>query len=135
MLFNYKRTVQDFGKCPGSKSRTDYGFSHVSECVGNLEFDGPCPDSSHPVPCGDGKCHSDYIDCLRAVTQLKATLGGPEVRTGRRSDLVLQQLRSSASASPQFKFGSGGAVADEEERFMTALGVKYGVLDSANGGR
>jgi hypothetical protein len=66
VLFNYKRTVQDFQQC-GSKGNINYGFSYVSDCVGSPEISHKCPDSAKPVPCADGKCHSDYISCLRAL--------------------------------------------------------------------
>mmetsp|Transcript_10162 Transcript_10162/g.30772 ORF Transcript_10162/g.30772 Transcript_10162/m.30772 type:complete len:1687 (-) Transcript_10162:90-5150(-) len=70
VLMNYKRTVQDFGMC-GLKAKTAYGFSYVSECVQPGSFQGTCErDTSRPVPCDDGRCHSDYISCLRAVSTL-----------------------------------------------------------------
>lgn len=67
VLMNYKRTVEDFRKC-GSKAGTVYGLPYVSDCVGGFatERDLECSsDLRYPVPCGDGKCHSDYISCLR----------------------------------------------------------------------
>ena len=67
VLMNYKRSVQDFGKCTKDKAKTTYGFSHVSDCVESTAFRGPCNDPALPVPCGDGVCHSDYISCLRAL--------------------------------------------------------------------
>jgi hypothetical protein len=73
VLFNYKRTVEDFGHC-GQKASNAYGFPFVSDCVGS-NFKGPCKESLFPVPCGDGKCHSDYIDCLRALLELEDSLG------------------------------------------------------------
>ena len=71
ILMNYKRTVEDLGKC-GSKASTVYGLPYVSDCIGQiLEDHKPekCPDMRFAVPCGDGQCHSDYISCLR-VSQI-----------------------------------------------------------------
>jgi hypothetical protein len=91
VLFNYKRTIEDFkvrldistSRCYnvvtyqlvtcvqrcGSKASNPYNFPYVSECVGASEFTGPCKDSAFPVPCGDGTCKSDYISCLRALSE------------------------------------------------------------------
>jgi len=66
VLMNYKRTVSDFGKC-GESAHNPYGFGQVSSCVKPQTFDGACDESDVPVPCDDGKCHSDYISCLRAL--------------------------------------------------------------------
>jgi hypothetical protein len=69
VLMNYKRTVEDFKKC-GSKAGTVYGLPYVSDCVGfSGEKSLSCSDDLRfPVPCSDGKCHSDYISCLRVST-------------------------------------------------------------------
>ncbi len=70
ILMNYKRTVEDFGRC-GSKAATVYGLPYVAECVGNSnsvkgkDLPESCPDMRFAVPCADGMCHSDYISCLR----------------------------------------------------------------------
>lgn len=82
VLMNYKRTVEDFKRC-GSKAPTVYGIGFISDCVGTSKFVGTqtyfiydqycftfyrsltCNELKYPVPCGDGKCHSDYISCLR----------------------------------------------------------------------
>lgn len=130
VLFNYKRTVQDFGKCSHTKARTEYGFSHVSECVGDTSyqaFNGPCPESNKPVPCGDGQCHSDYIACLRAVTSLKANLGPKRWRGERNKQLVTEQLKQ--RDVPEISFGDRGVFSDSEARELQALGVdiKYRV--------
>ena len=85
VLANYKRTVADFGKC-GGRASTEYGFSHVSECVQPKSFDGQCPDSKVPVPCDDGQCHSDYISCLRALVD--------EQTNSSKHDRPEQQARS-----------------------------------------
>jgi hypothetical protein len=68
VLFNYKRTVEDFKEC-GGKAGNPYNFPFVSECVGPSDSgNGPCRDSAAPVPCGDGTCRSDYVACLRALS-------------------------------------------------------------------
>ena len=67
VLYNYKRTVDDFEKCGRKGKNGPYNFPHVSECVGSW-FEGPCDDSARPVPCGDGTCHTDYISCLRSLS-------------------------------------------------------------------
>ena len=68
VLMNYKRTVEDFKRC-GSKASTVYGLPYVSDCVGgsSLSKTLKCPDMKEPVPCGDGKCHTDYISCLKSL--------------------------------------------------------------------
>jgi hypothetical protein len=66
VLMNYKRTVEDFKRC-GSKASTVYGLPYVSDCVG-LTKSFTCPDMHLPVPCNDGKCHSDYISCLKSIS-------------------------------------------------------------------
>lgn len=74
ILMNYKRTVEDFKKC-GSKASTVYGLPYVSDCVApGKSFS--CPDMVLPVPCGDGKCHSDYISCLRVSKSSLLFAGG-----------------------------------------------------------
>ena len=66
-LMNYKRTVSDLAKC-GDRVGNPYNFPFISECVKSEDFKGPCQDPAAPVPCGDGTCKSDYITCLRALT-------------------------------------------------------------------
>lgn len=63
VLMNYKRTVEDFKKC-GGKAPTVYGLAFISDCV-QSSTSVTCNNLKFPVPCGDGKCHSDYISCLR----------------------------------------------------------------------
>lgn len=75
VLFNYKRTVEDFKKCNG-KAGNPYNFPFVSDCVATVPSSGPCKESERPVPCGDGTCRSDYVSCLRALSD-----------AGRRSEL------------------------------------------------
>lgn len=72
VLFNYKRTVEDFRKC-GPSGHNPYGFSHVSNCVGNTDdfkANGGehCEESAAPVKCGDGSCQPDYISCLKVLS-------------------------------------------------------------------
>jgi hypothetical protein len=67
VLFNYKRTVEDFKKC-GGKAGNPYNFPFVSDCVGSSFSSSNCKDSAAPVPCGDGTCRSDYVTCLRALS-------------------------------------------------------------------
>jgi hypothetical protein len=72
VLFNYKRTVEDFRKC-GPSGHNPYGFSHVSNCVGNTDdfkANGGehCDESAAPVKCGDGSCQPDYISCLKVLS-------------------------------------------------------------------
>ena len=82
VLFNYKRTVEDFKRC-GPSSHNDYGFPHINSCVGSeknkkdfLRLSGgnhKCKESNAPVPCGDGSCQSDYISCLKVLSKLEHT--------------------------------------------------------------
>eukprot|EP00605_Chrysophyceae_sp_TOSAG23-4_P000612 GSChrysophyteH1.ASY1.ANO1.689.1 assembled CDS len=69
VLMNYKRTVEDFKRC-GSKAPTVYGLPYVSDCVGSNALPPrlSCPELSLPVPCADGACHTDYISCLRSLS-------------------------------------------------------------------
>eukprot|EP00753_Platysulcus_tardus_P015960 PLAT5353.1.p1 GENE.PLAT5353.1~~PLAT5353.1.p1 ORF type:complete len:1003 (-),score=555.10 PLAT5353.1:96-2963(-) len=93
VLFNYKRTVEDFKKC-GPRGSNPYNFPYVSECVGS-SFTGPCPDSALPVPCGDGTCQSDYISCLRAImAQGREAAGDGSSAAARQRHRVLPQLPS-----------------------------------------
>jgi len=75
VLMNYKRSVQDFEKCSKTQAKTPYGFPFLSDCVDSKTFRGPCTDPAKPVPCGDGECRSDYIDCLRALLQNGPAMG------------------------------------------------------------
>jgi hypothetical protein len=81
VLFNYKRTLEDFKRC-GGKAGNPYNFPFVSECVKALDgapvaaataaaaaaAAAPCSDSRAPVRCADGVCRSDYVACHRAVS-------------------------------------------------------------------
>jgi len=96
VLMNYKRTVSDLGKC-GPKAQTDYGFSHVSECVGTSAPMGVskiCADSALPVPCDDGQCHSDYVSCLRALSVKQ------EDTARRKAELDAQNSAAPARRQP-----------------------------------
>jgi hypothetical protein len=67
VLMNYKRTVEDFGKC-GTKAGNPYNFPFVSDCVRSRDYSHPspkCEDPKEPVACSDGHCRSDYISCLK----------------------------------------------------------------------
>ena len=54
VLFNYKRTVEDFRRC-GPSTGNAYGFSHVGNCVGGSDFKSnggsKCDESTYPVKC------------------------------------------------------------------------------------
>lgn len=99
-LMNYKRTVQDFGRC-GQKSKNEYGLPFVSDCVGS-EFNGPCPDPRLPVPCGDGTCHSDYISCLRSLAKLEIDAAS---KAAEEVDQQPPKLQSQSSRGV-FEFGT-----------------------------
>ena len=47
-----------------------YGFPYIADCIGS-DFRGPCKNASAPVPCGDGTCRSDFVDCLRSLSRLE----------------------------------------------------------------
>jgi hypothetical protein len=99
VLFNYKRTVEDFRRC-GSKAGNPYNFPFVSDCVGGGGFSGPCKDSRAPVPCGDGSCRSDYVSCLRA-------LSAGERAAGLKGDL-LWAFKAYEAAKASAGAGGGG---------------------------
>jgi hypothetical protein len=108
VLFNYKRTVEDFKRC-GTKAKNPYNFPFVSDCVGSPSFMGPCKDSALPVPCGDGTCRSDYVDCLRAMSKLEMA------RDSDAAAAAEERAAADAVASPLFEpphdaaQGDGGA--------------------------
>lgn len=62
----------------------------MSECVGS-DFKGPCKDTAFPVPCGDGTCRSDYVSCLRAMSE--------RVRTEETRDTLLWAMRERSRAA------------------------------------
>lgn len=68
-LMNYERTVNDFGHCRGH-AKNEYGISFVSHCVAS-KFNGPCPESRYPVPCGDETCRESYPACLLAMREIE----------------------------------------------------------------
>lgn len=74
VLMNYKRTVEDFKRC-GNKAPTVYGLPYVSDCVSS-SFDKRlhCDDLKRPVPCADGECHTDYISCLKSLSNSAESL-------------------------------------------------------------
>ena len=66
VLMNYKRTVEDFGKC-GQKTGNPYNFPFISDCV-RMDYsqtEPKCGDPAKPVACKDGVCRPDYISCLK----------------------------------------------------------------------
>jgi len=80
VLMNYKRTVEDFGKC-GTKAGNPYNFPFVSDCVRSRDYSHPspkCEDPKEPVACSDGHCRSDYISCLKAIVKMEEKRGSPE---------------------------------------------------------
>ena len=40
----------------------------MSDCVGSSFSSSNCKDTAKPVPCGDGSCRSNYVACLRAIS-------------------------------------------------------------------
>jgi hypothetical protein len=105
VLFNYKRTLEDFKACKG-KGSNPYGFPFVSECVGGGSFSGPCSDSRAPVPCGDGTCHSDYVSCLRSISAQE------RLAEGRKSLRWAFSEYASASFERSQQRGDSPAAAD-----------------------
>jgi hypothetical protein len=111
VLFNYKRTVEDFKKCNG-KAGNPYNFPFVSDCVAS-QSPPTCKDSARPVPCGDGTCRSDYVSCLRAISE------------SERSDLLRQdflwafrsyadaQRKGAAAAAKRAEDGEDGEDAED----------------------
>lgn len=118
VLYNYKRTVSDFGKC-GEKAKTQYNFGFVSDCVGVESSDDDaifswdpvqvkeepkdeplikppkkCPSSKYPVPCPDGNCHTDYITCLRAMEKQNQILGNPQQQKEQKKYEETKYLQS-----------------------------------------
>jgi len=74
-LMNYKRTIQDFGKC-GPNYQVTYNFPYVGDCVGTQKgstFKTPCKNPSLPVPCADGECKANFVECLRDLRELEIT--------------------------------------------------------------
>lgn len=103
VLMNYKRTIEDFKKC-GSKASNLYNLPFISDCVGKDVVKGiTCPDTALPVPCGDGKCHTNYISCLRALGD-RATL------LLSSSDLSSKQTGVLDVFDTLFRFNDGGKV-------------------------
>jgi len=68
-LMNYERTVADFGHCPGH-ANNEFGVAWVSHCV-RSQFNGPCPESRYPIPCGDESCRESFPACLLAIRKLE----------------------------------------------------------------
>lgn len=104
VLMNYKRTVEDFRRCEQA-AKNDYGIHFVSDCVGSKAFSTfggssgnflsdkktvSCHSMEAPVPCADGKCHSDYISCLRSLSDV-----AEEISQEAPSALLANQAASS----------------------------------------
>ena len=67
----------------------------MSDCVGSSFSSSNCKDSASPVPCSDGTCRSDYVTCLRALSDGE--------RRGALRSSVLWAFRAYAGRS-----GEGG---------------------------
>jgi hypothetical protein len=102
VLMNYKRTVEDFKRC-GSKASTVYGLPYVSDCVGgsSLSKNLKCPDMKEPVPCGDGKCHTDYISCLKSL-EVEADKLANEENNENSKDHLMKTITSAMEYSTGF---------------------------------
>lgn len=109
VLFNYKRTVEDFQKC-GQKAKTGYGFGLVSDCVAGA-WQGPCTESDKPIACPDETCQPDYISCLRALVRKEELTAGlsPEQRAARATASKTAALLERVKLG-EWEFGSAGAV-------------------------
>ena len=103
VLMNYKRTVEDFKRC-GSKASTVYGLPYVSDCVGgsSLSKNLKCPDMKEPVPCGDGKCHTDYISCLKSLEIEADKLAKEEEQSENTKDRLIKTITSAMEYSTGF---------------------------------
>ena len=127
VLFNYKRTLEDLKRC-GPKAKVLYGFPFVSDCVGS-SYIGPCKNNSLPVPCGDGTCRSDFVDCLRAMSLLEIKPKEPEVLAV--ADTTAEGVVDGASAPvPQ---GSGGGVSGKTVLAFGSSGKMAKLPDEAVG--
>merc|ERR1711871_1803354 len=122
VLFNYKRTVEDFKRCL-PKGHNDYGFAHISDCVGGKMNEifkkkggKKCKESSHPVPCGDGSCQTDYISCLKVMSKIELN---DDVKGGSGDGSGMVQLAKKQSALMKmlqrnsFEYGDMGEDDDE----------------------
>jgi hypothetical protein len=93
--------VEDFRRCEQA-AKNDYGIHFVSDCVGNKAFSTlggtsgnfltdkktvSCHSMEAPVPCADGKCHSDYISCLRSLSDVAEEISreAPSALLGRQA--------------------------------------------------
>jgi len=129
VLFNYKRTLEDFKRC-GGKSSNPYGFPFVSDCVGS-SFTGPCKDSKAPVPCGDGTCRSDYVTCLRALSDgSRAGELRNDLLWAFRSQESARKAESAALALAARQAGRGGDESEEEEEAAAEGGAEDGGEES-----
>eukprot|EP00057_Strongylocentrotus_purpuratus_P008891 XP_011663365.1 PREDICTED: uncharacterized protein LOC100889941 isoform X1 [Strongylocentrotus purpuratus] len=100
MLLNYRRTVDDFGHC-NFNGRNPYGFDLVSHCVGN-NYDTPCTDERFPVACADQTCRGNYIECLRALSEIEQKHSGIKAVGGSaQSHSLSKVLQDQKTASYQ----------------------------------
>lgn len=112
VLMNYKRTVEDFKRC-GSKAHTVYGLAFISDCVGTgVEKSFSCPSLQLPVPCADGKCHTDYISCLRSLSNT--------------AEELVKQRKSSSSSSSMYQ-----GQLDGDEHLVAAMKAMVGKFNEA----
>ena len=118
VLFNYKRTVEDFRKC-GPSGHNPYGFSHVSNCVGNTDDfrangGDKCEESSAPVKCGDGSCQPDYISCLKVLSLRELRLKQSN-KVGSQEKLARKHWTDTAYArlltNREWEFNDDGMIA------------------------
>jgi hypothetical protein len=113
VLMNYERSIKDFHKC-GSKANTVYGLPYVSDCVGSAETSkSKCPELAFSVPCADGECHSDYISCLKSIsdgggTSWSSALSAAEWTKSADEALSKHLLEAVFNASTLGTFSQGG---------------------------
>ena len=120
VLMNYKRTVADFEKC-GGKAATVYSLPFVSDCVGRgsgrSSISGgsnsappTCTEVALPVPCADGRCHGDFISCLRSLSDSAESLAGNASSASVSSELSLKDALLAAIREGHGRFDKSGAL-------------------------
>jgi hypothetical protein len=76
-LMNYKRTLDDFGKCGGNFA-AKYGVNYVGDCVisdsGEISKISEKCNEDFPVPCADGECKTSFIQCMRDLEKKKINI-------------------------------------------------------------
>ena len=91
--------------------------------MGSTFSSSNCKDSAKPVPCGDGSCRSNYVACLRAISDA-------ERRDSLRSSILWAFKRYSSSSQ-------GGGAPPGDASILAASGDGREApeeLDSGNGG-